>query len=205
MNKKQIVHAQKPTVWDLSNQILYNLCREHPEHTDDSIIITKIMMIGRIYSAAIERRKKQSVKGDDFYIKNVAPIIRKSSIDKEIQRLSGFKHPDQSNLAVILEVHKYVMELFKRISGLEKRSLASKYLHFHKPDLFYIYDSRAKKGMRRFANSNTKLFNMEKLNHYDKEYTDFLIKCILLNEVLGKKHRKCLNPREIDNLLIGCS
>lgn len=48
MNKKQIVHAQKPTVWDLSNQILYNLCREHPEHTDDSIIITKIMMIGSV-------------------------------------------------------------------------------------------------------------------------------------------------------------
>jgi hypothetical protein len=30
-----------------------------------------------------------------------------------------------------------------RDSGLNKRSLASKYLHFHVPELFYISDSRA--------------------------------------------------------------
>jgi len=39
-------------------------------------------------------------------------------------------------------------KLFSKISGLNKRSLASKYLHFHVPELFYISDSRAYDAMR---------------------------------------------------------
>ena len=47
------------------------------------------------------------------------------------------------------EAHARTTELFTKIRGLEKRSLASKYLHFHVPGLFFIYDARAIAGMRK--------------------------------------------------------
>lgn len=46
-------------------------------------------------------------------------------------------------IEVSLKAHKDLMNVFNRISGMDKRSLSSKYLHFHAPDFFYIYDARA--------------------------------------------------------------
>jgi hypothetical protein len=39
------------------------------------------------------------------------------------------------------------MDLFAAITQREKRSLASKYLHFHVPHVFYLYDSRARRAI----------------------------------------------------------
>ena len=38
------------------NQVLYQMCRDHPGHTDTDVISGKMWLIGRAYSAAIERR-----------------------------------------------------------------------------------------------------------------------------------------------------
>jgi hypothetical protein len=43
------------------------------------------------------------------------------------------------------------MTVLRDLTGLEKRALASKYLHFHLPRLFFIYDSRAAGVMRRVS------------------------------------------------------
>ena len=48
--------------WSIGNQVLYDLCQRYPRHTVDSEIIAKIWLIGRAYSASIERgRGKASV------------------------------------------------------------------------------------------------------------------------------------------------
>src|SRR5439155_25107965 len=41
------------------NHVLYDLCKAHPFHTDDDAIVAKFLLIGRSYSAAAERRKKE--------------------------------------------------------------------------------------------------------------------------------------------------
>src|SRR5712692_9351087 len=128
-------------VWDVGNGVLYDLCAANPEHTRDDVIIAKIWLIGRTYAAAIERRRdKGDAVGDAFYETRVAPQIRDSDIDRWFKVLDSGSDTD---MALNLETHKRVMDLFTKISGLEKRSLASKYLHFHFPSRFYIYDSRA--------------------------------------------------------------
>ena len=68
--------------WEFGNQVLYDMCRLHPDHKQDEIIIGKIWLIGRTYAAAIERRRSigDSV-GDAFYEDIVAPKIRRSEID----------------------------------------------------------------------------------------------------------------------------
>jgi hypothetical protein len=42
------------TTWDVGNQILYDLCTAHPDHSRDDITIAKVWIIGRTYAAAIE-------------------------------------------------------------------------------------------------------------------------------------------------------
>ena len=53
----QIVNCQKSTNWDLGNSVLYNLCENNFDHSSDEKIIAKVWLIGRVYAAAIERRR----------------------------------------------------------------------------------------------------------------------------------------------------
>jgi len=64
----------------------------------------------------------------------------------------------------------YLTDIFTKISGIEKRSLSSKYLHFHFPDLFFLYDSRAVTSSRRLLPR----FKAEiPPKNVDKEYGNF--------------------------------
>lgn len=142
--------ATKRTPWHLSNEVLYELCRKHPLHAEAQVVIAKVLLIGRVYAAAIERRKSDlSTPTDEFYVQRVAPTIMSSSIDRWIEKAKRQTPGTPEALAVMVEMHGRTTGLFGTISGLEKRSLASKYLHFHVPDLFFIYDSRAVEGMRK--------------------------------------------------------
>ena len=134
ITKQEIDKAIAKSAWDLGNKVLYKLCSERPLHKTDQEIIAKIWLIGRSYAAAIERHKSKSSdsKGDKFYERKVAPKIRCSKIDKWFTRLK--RDPKAENA---IELHSKLTGLFYEISELEKRSLASKYLHFHQPDLFF--------------------------------------------------------------------
>src|SRR5262249_9233512 len=148
VSRADIQNARARRVWALSNKVLYDLCRAYPDHIRDDVIIAKILIIGRVYAAAIERRRPAKGKagenrGDRFYTQTVAHNIRRSSIDRWLDGLPSCLSMNDEATAKILEVHGQVTALFSTISKLNKRSLAAKYLHFHRPDLFFLYDSRA--------------------------------------------------------------
>ena len=67
-----------PIGWDASNRVLYDQCREHPAHTDDGEVLAKIILIARVYAAAIERRRTKTDDHENgrFYVETVAPAIR---------------------------------------------------------------------------------------------------------------------------------
>ena len=154
MNKlliEEIEKAMQNNVWYFGNEILYKMCRENFEHTNDQHIVAKILFIGRIYAAAIERRKtKNNDINDNFYIDAVAPAFRKSDIDKYLTQLKSFKSLEIDNLKFALETHYYLTKVINKITELKKRSLVSKYLHFHLPELFFIYDTRAVQALGYF-------------------------------------------------------
>ena len=124
------------------NEVLYRMCEEQPLHTVTNIIRDKIWLIGRAYSAAIERKA-----GKDFNSSVAADVIKASDIDTQISMLRAIKRPTIENLHILLTAHKKLTEIFKEVTGLEKRSLASKYLHFHAPKAVFIYDSIAKRKL----------------------------------------------------------
>lgn len=193
------IKNSKNNSWILGNSVLYDLCKNHPYHKTDDEIAAKIWLIGRAYAASIERRKKKYNINDDFYSEVVIPQVKKSDIDGWIQNCKDKKTKEACLLA-----HKKTTDLFKDISGLEKRSLASKYLHFHLPDMFFIYDSRASNGINiLFKELKIKRVQIKiDGNVLDKSYALFYDKCLKLQNEIRMQYNILLNCRQLDTLLI---
>lgn len=185
------------------NAILYGMCRKQSKHEDLNIIASKVWLIGRSYAAAIERGAGgQMRKGGDFYMERVAPAIRRSQIDKWLASVRHIKRLTSENIADSLRCHKLVMNLFTRIAkGRTKRSLASKYLHFHAPNAFFIYDSRASSRVRHELRGQKKHTALPKLD-CDKEYQKFCDRCLRYRERLEKEVGKRVTPRQLDSKLL---
>jgi hypothetical protein len=74
LDRRRVLRAMRPSPWDFSNRVLYDLCRAYPAHNAESVVIAKMLLIGRTYSAAIERRKnkKQGADTDNFSSRRLA-------------------------------------------------------------------------------------------------------------------------------------
>ena len=206
--------------WDFGNKVLYDLCKCYPMHTNQDEIVTKIWLIGRSYAAAIERGASSSTTSndfyyDDFYYDVVAPHFidpythAPTSVAEELdKKLKGLKSVlavagsslIASNLSDILETHKFLTEEFKKITGLKKRSLASKYLHFHCPDLFFIYDSRANSAIKKIVKNPIKSRPAGLV--YDPEYADFVCRMLDFQDEIHTITGVYPTPREIDTFLL---
>ena len=195
---------QESSRWEFGNSILYQMCKDNPKHDQADVVVGKIWLIGRSYAAAIERRKNaDDYLGDDFYYEAVAPKMLE--IGKKLdERLSYLNNTDGlivDCVPEILSAHKFLMDAFTELTGLEKRSLASKYLHFHCPDKFFIYDSRARAGIGKVVKRTDKAA-LNGISDYDPEYGDFVCRMLELQEYLDEKLEKYELPRKLDSFLL---
>lgn len=193
--------------WHLGNAALYELCARYPLHTDPREVIAKVWLIGRTYAAAIERRDAgragSETLGDDFYIEDVGPRIVESDLDLHIARLEFSSDPEDS-LALALEVHAYLISVFRDLTGQDKRSLAAKYLHFHCPRVILIYDDRASRAARKFRpRKDGKTPSLPK--GVDKLYAQFTSSALALRKEIHRKYGVSLSPRELDRVLLAVS
>ena len=110
------------------------------------------------------------------------------------------KIPSEKSLQLLIDVHEELTQIFHVISGRRNRSLASKYLHFHVPKFFFIYDSRARVGIGALND----LFDEapKKYKGGDGEYRCFVEKCLKVQTQLKEEYKVELNPRQLDNLLL---
>ncbi len=198
ITKPDIASARRHSVWDLGNQVLYDLCRNHFTHKTDDEIVAKVWLIGRSYAASIERRRNKKEGADDFYEGTVAPRVRQSDMDCWLSEVSGAAAPGAPET---IAVHKRLMDLFESITDLNKRSLASKYLHFHLPDRFFIYDSRALQAVKKVVPRLDRIPDI-RATEYDQEYKDFVRRCVWLQRHICERHGTSLTPRQIDKLLL---
>jgi hypothetical protein len=201
---EQTNSAKQIRVWDFGNAILYDLCQKNFRHVEDDKIVAKVLFIGRIYAAAVERRrnKKEGIN-DDFYTDTIAPTFRNSELDDLLNELSKYKELSVDSISSVLEVHSYLTNLLKRITDLEKRSFSSKYLHFHLPDLFFIYDSRAVIALRQFTSQVPKdLQKFIDIANADTEYAKFFIKCFDMKRSIQDQYHTHITNRQLDNILI---
>ena len=176
------------------NEVLYNMCIEKPHHESIDIIRSKLWLIGRAYSASIERKA-----GKDFKIEDAARIIQQSDIDMRINEVAQILRPDIHNLPEILELHSFFVGLLKQATGIDKRSLASKYLHFHVPRAIFIYDSIAKKNL--YLRYKGKRFKI--LKGYDDKYAAFCLRMLEFRDDFESQIESFATPRKLDMYLLG--
>lgn len=207
--------SQKSKIWDIGNNVFYDLCRKYPNHTSVDKIIAKIWLIGRTYAVAIERRKNKNKdnnkqeSSDGFYVE-VAEKMISSRIDEQMAKLPNTKQLNEGNIKIISNVHAFLTKIFYELTRQYKVSLASKYLHFHYP-IVPIYDSRANKCIRAIFEKDENYKNMAKwifskaTNRFEiveKDYLSFVIKIYCLQHLIFEKTGRCYSPRDIDKYLL---
>ncbi len=202
ITKADVDYALGFSPWDLGNEVLYKLCKDYPRHDRGDAIIAKVWLISRSYAAAVERRLNANGQtSDDFYENTVVEGIRKSKLDDMLADLPDRMTDPWNELGKIVSLHRRLVDCFFEITELKKRSLASKYLHFHRPDLFFIYDSRANKAIRQVTPFLKQLPNIE-AEVQDRQYHDFCRRAQWLKEDIEKQFCRKLTPRQIDKILL---
>lgn len=205
LQKTDIDKVLTDNTWSFSNDILYDMCRNNPLHNEPNKVAGKFLIIGRTYAAAVERRKAyRQYNSEEFYVDLLVPAISKHSddIDKQISQLQEYNYLNEENLAEALILHRKLVKILHSISAQDKRSLVSKYLHFHVPNMFYIYDSRASDSIRKYGFNNNVLRKQLSILPVDNCYMSFVVRMLQMQNYIEKKYSTRLNPRQLDRLLL---
>lgn len=133
--------------WAALDQVLYNLCRRHPDHSRCAIN-AKLWIVGRAYGTGIERQIKSDGSPESAMDRLAERFAaHRRQLDTILRGLRGVREPlTPGKLTQILDAHGQFVRLMKQKRivrhGTVPRSFASKYLHFHHPAV-PIYDSVA--------------------------------------------------------------
>lgn len=187
------------------NTVLYRMCEEQPNHSgaDSEIITSKIWIIGRSYAAAIERgvdKNKFDIKNKE-HVKQLTTDLQKSKLDDQINEIRRINRITEDNLELLLNTHKTLVDIFFKHTGMHKRSLASKYLHFHAPNAVFIYDSIASGRLRdRYLRQR-----VDYKGNHDNNYEQFCLKMLKYREeeLEPKLGGIEATPRILDAVLMG--
>ena len=96
------------------------------------------------------------------------------------------------------KVYTLLLKFVLKETGQYKRSFVSKYLHFHKPDYFKIYDSYTRKASRVLSNAKY----VGKTDGIDPDYADFCAKENDIRKYIKERFDIELNNRDLDTLLV---
>lgn len=144
------------------NQILYRMCHDHGDHDDPYVTAGKVIAIGRIYAASPERGGGKGPPDDITIFRAVADRLKTCGLDAQ---LASFNHNTPLSAELLQSAIKAHNWLVTQISDATKgwsttaitkgdwaprqhRSFASKYLHFHRPNIFPIMDRYSEAGLR---------------------------------------------------------
>lgn len=127
--------------------------------------------------------------------------MRKSRLDALLSVLPDGRSPVVERFGRGVEVHAELMGIWKSAGATGKRSLASKYLHFHRPDIFPILDSRASGGIRKVTPDARQIPKLGACSG-DAAYLSFCARSAWLIQQVRRKFRIRLSLRQLDNLLL---
>jgi hypothetical protein len=188
--------------WHPTNEILYDLCKTHPDHNSNSEIAAKVLLIGRSYAAAVERgvpHENGNVRDTTkFYRDRIATPIRRAAIDADVAKLRALSDISPQNADIVLSAHARLTEVLAQSIGIRKRSFVSKYLHFHAPNAVPIYDSLAVTSLSRHI---PRVAVPDEWKMFDRPYADFVTRYLVLHASITRIHKRTLTPRQMDRLL----
>jgi len=149
-----------PAAGGMGNTVLYKMVQDFPNHSCPDIVRDKMLIIGRVYSAAVTRGaglKGSEVEDNEggLYGHLADRIVAKGGeLDKRIDSCRNYGRVNLANVHSVIEAHAFlngiIVEGIKAWRGQEstsernvwaRASFVSKYLHFHVPMAFFILDS----------------------------------------------------------------
>ncbi|MGB8685613.1 MAG: hypothetical protein WCD12_22225 [Candidatus Binatus sp.] len=163
MSKTKLLHfsvtAYKESVreyqkdWKALDNVLYQLCKDHPRNDLPPSVYAKVFIIGRSYSSGIERLVSKT-KEQPSGMTRVADelIAHGQTVDRLFEHLRSIRLPMTTTAwEQIVSSHGQFVAMLKPLTadGKSPRSFASKYLHFHFP-IVPIYDSKAEWSLMHF-------------------------------------------------------
>ena len=193
------------------NEVLYRMCAERTGHGCIDTVADKLWLIGRSYAASVDRQQieKQpngSVEDTQYHIERTAWLMIQNGLDDQLDKVKDIDRPTMANIDRILEVHHFLTALFNKPrreggSGHRKRSLASKYLHFHQPKAFFIFDSISSANVSREIKRLHIGLQSVQLDEADPEYASYVQRCIAYRDSYLEPVRlggKRATPRRLD-------
>jgi hypothetical protein len=204
VSESDVIRAQQPKISDLHDKVLYDMVRKFPKHVEDGEIFAKVLIIGRAYGVDLKRGANHDNREGQFYSDKIIPAIKESNIDELIKNVGKLKKITTENLELIIKTHKDVTNILEKMTGMNNRSFASKYLHFHCEKAFFIYDSIAKKKILQLSKEIVFEYTItdDMSINSDKDYEHFCLKCLALRDNIEEKYGVVLSPRQLDNLLL---
>ncbi len=177
--------------WNEVNAFLYKVCESDLKGCKPETIACRLILIGRTYSAALERNNKHlDLSTDDIYSQ-----VSNLKIWKETAKRLKTLKPD--DYAEMISIHDDLVKALEGIVENKKISLVSKFLHFHRKDCFYIYDSQAREASLYLMPDRLRLpINSQVL--YSDEYARFCHRVDCIRKEINPK----LTLREIDDFLL---
>ena len=192
--------------FDVLNTMLYGIVAANPSNSDKPQVIGKLMLIGRTYSASVERRKTKGHVQDERQALEVvieaAEAITKSKCAELLDTIGMDDKLTHDRLPEAAAIHLELCQALSAANNRENSSLASKYLHFHRPAFFPIVDSYVREGWS---------WVMDELGHSYKgwrvfgkvdRYKDWCT-CILdLRDLMEENLHHAISLRQVDNYLL---
>ena len=164
--------------------------------------------MGRTYSASIERHKNKDQPPRTNFYEDIVPDLFKdlnesNNFDKTVQKLRGLKEGEiEDNLNSILELHLELQSAIQKYTRDRKTSFCSKYLHFHCPNCYFIYDSIARSNIGDLFRALDLKRHRRNNNIGDHGYSSFYSKCQKAKKTLELKYQTKLTIREFDTILM---
>ncbi|SEP82439.1 hypothetical protein SAMN05428969_1071 [Devosia sp. YR412] len=202
----------------LANTTLYRMAAENPGHADARLVADKLLVIGRVYSAAVTRGAGQRDHLNEqlprkLYDHLAERLVRvNSTLDGQLAQLNKIDRIDVDNLAAVVECHRFLNgELVQSIKDWQgpnrsrevqaRDSFVSKYLHFHAPMAFFILDSLARNALRVDGRSRP----VEWPTYFGPELrTPYAAHCLRLLAYIELNYRdQWWTPRMVDGHLLG--
>ncbi len=188
LTREFITEALADSVLEPRIRALYELCFMHRHHFHDQLVADKLRMLVRVCA-------DRGITMAGFSPESVAHRLGRAGVDRWF---GGLATAEQLDVALLLEVHKRMMEVFDDVGVAEARSLASKYLHFHFPELYYVHDSRVEAAALALGQGECGFLA---LADHDSAYGRFYACARKLAERMRPLVGRRLSPRELDRVL----
>lgn len=188
LSREFVTDALSQSILDPRCRALYDLCYIQRDHLRREAAAEKLRMMMRLYA-------EQGMLPAGFSLETTTLSLQRACVDCWFSAMATAECLDT---ALVLNLHKRLMDLFPELPRAEACALASRYLHFHFPELFFVFDSRVEAVALVLTRGEGEAPAGEE---QDPGYARFVGACLELVDGMVPLVGRRLSPRELDRVL----